>query len=383
MSRFRRRAVAGVCAMLASALAACGSGGEPETGSAAVTASRYTTPLKGICPDPVVVQTGWWPEADDAFLYQLLGPGPRVDRKANRVTGRLGDTGVSLEIRAGGPAVGFQPVSALLAQDDGILLGEVATDEAIQNSGTHPTVAVFASYERSPLALLWGDAAWEFRSVADIGRAGAPVLGSAGASYLDVFQRQGLLHPSQVDTSYQGDPSRFVAADGKIVQQGFVTSEPYRLEHDVPAWGKPVKYLLLGDDYPVYLLALAVRADTLAAHRACLASLVPLFQRALRDYAADPGPANRLLLDAVGSLDTGGFTLSPGLLVDANAKQHTLGLITDGRDGVLGSFDTPRVQRLLGQLTPVFAAQGSRPKPGLTPADLVTNEFLDPSVSLQ
>ncbi len=381
--RRHRRAVAGVCAVLALGLAACGSGGGPGTTSAAVAASRYTTPLRGVCPDTVVVQTGWWPEADDAFLYQLLGPHPTVEANANRVRGPLGGTGVTLEIRAGGPAVGFQPVSSLLAQDDAILLGDVATDEAIRNSGRHPTVAVFASYERSPLAFLWGDPAWEFRSVADIGAAGAPVLASAGASYLAVFQHQGLLHTSQVDTSYQGGPGRFVAAGGKIVQQGFVTYEPYHLEHDVTAWGRPVRYLLLHDAYPVYMVALATRADTLAAHRACLAGLVPLFQQAQRDYAADPGPTNQLLLDAVAALDTAGFTLSPGLLADANAKQHSLGLVADGRDGVLGSFDTPRVQRLISELAPVFAAQGSGPKPGLAPADLVTNAFLDPQVSLR
>jgi hypothetical protein len=306
-----------------------------------------------------------------------------VDRNANRVTGPLGGTGVTLEIRAGGPARGFQPVSALLAQDDGILLGNVATDEAVRNSGSHPTVAVFTPHERSPLAFLWGDPAWDFRSVADVGASGVPVLGSASAAYLDVFQRKGLLDPSQVDTSYQGGPARFVAAGGKIVQQGFVTSEPYRLEHDVAAWGRPVRHLLLHDAYPVYMLALAVRADTLAAHRACLAGLVPLFQHALRDYAADPGPANRLLLDAVAGMDTAGFTLSPGLLADANAKQRDLGLIADGSDGVLGSFDSTRVRGLIDQLAPVFAARGTGPKPGLAPADLVTNEFLDPSVSLK
>ncbi|WP_312627063.1 hypothetical protein [Pseudofrankia sp. BMG5.37] len=354
----------------------------PSTGAGHVPSSRYTTPLKGICPDQVIVQAGWWPEIDDGFLYQLLGPNPTIDKGKNRVFGQLGGTGVTLEIRAGGPAVGFQPVSSLMAQDDDILAGVVGMDEAVQHSGSQPTVAVFASYEKSPLAFIWGDPAWNFTSIADIGRADAPVLASTGAAYLDVFEREGLLNSSRIDTSYQGDPARFVAADGKIVQQAFITNEPYRLQHDVKAWGKPVKYLLLGDEYPVYLPSLAVPADKLTANRSCLGKLVPLFQQAQRDYVTDPGPTNQLLLRAVATLNTSGFTLSPGLLADGNAKQKSLGLIANGKDGVLGSFDTARVQKLIGQLTPVFEAKGTEPKPGLAPSDLATNEFLDKSISL-
>jgi hypothetical protein len=354
----------------------------PPTPAGQQSASRYTTPLKGTCPDRVVVQTGWWPEIDDGYLYQLLGPNPTIDKGRNRVFGQLGETGVTLEIRAGGPAVGFQPVSSLMAQHDDVLAGVVGMDETIQQSGSQPTVAVFAAYERSPLAFIWGDPAWSFTSVADIGRAGAPVLGSSGSAYLDVFEREGLLRSSQVDTSYQGDPSRFVVANGKIVQQAFITNEPYRLQHDVKAWGKPVKYLLLGDEYPVYLPTLAVRADTLKAEDGCLRKLVPLFQRAQRDYVADPASTNQLLLRTVATLHPGGYTLSAGLLADGNARQKSLGLIANGTDGVLGSFDAARVQKAIGQLTPVFEAKGSKPKTGLAPADVATNEFLDRSISL-
>ncbi len=391
ISGFRRRSIAvGVCvAALASALAACSDSGSkpsasaPPPGVRSTAVSRYTTPLKGICPDTVVVQANWWPEASRGFVYQLLGPNPTIDKNKNRVIGQLGGTGVALEIRAGGPAVGFQPVPSLLAQDDSILLGDVNTDEAIQGSGKVPTVAVFSAYEKNPQVLLWGNPDWNFTNVADIGRAGAPVLVTAGTAYLDVFEREGLLNASQTSTAYQGSPDRFVVADGKIVQQGFVTNEPYRLEHDVKAWSKPVKFLLLHDEYPVYQNALAIRPDKLAANRACLAKLVPLFQRAQRDYITTPGPTNQLLLDVVSKLNTSGFGLSAGLLAASNAKQKDLGLIANGSDGVLGSFDAPRVQKLIGRLVPVFEAKGAAPKSGLTSADLVTNEFLDKSISLK
>lgn len=353
----------------------------PGAGSTAM--SSYTTPLKGVCPDTVVVQTSWWPQPDDGYAYQLLGPNPTIDKDNNRVVGPLGSTGVNLQIRAGGPAVGFQQVSSLLALDDSILLGSIGTDDAVQNSSKAPTVAVFAPYEKSPLALLWGDPAWNFTSVADIGRSGETVLVPEGFAWPDVFEREGLLNKSQIDTSYQGTPDRFVVADGKIVQVGYATNEPYQLEHDVKAWGKPVEYLLLYNEYPVYQSALSIRQDKLAANRACLAKLVPLFQQAQRDYMTSPDPTNRLLLDILDTLDTAGYGQSPSLIADANAKQTELGLVANGSDGVLGSFDTTRVQKLIGRLVPVFEAKGTAPKPGLTPTDLVTNEFLDTSISLK
>lgn len=377
-------AAALLCGLTACADSDDQSAAPAPAGTGAVGASRYSTPLKGSCPDTVIVQQPWWPGADQGFLFQLLGPNPTIDKDSSRITGQLGGTGVTLEIRAGGPAVGFQPASSLLAQDDDILLGDISTDEAVQNSAKAPTVAVFSVYEKNPQVLLWGNPDWNFTSVADIGREGATVLVSASqVSYPEVFEREGLLNKSQIDTSYQGSPDRFVAADGKIVQQGFVTYEPYQLEHDVKAWNKPVKYLLLDKDYPVYRSQLSIRPDKLAANRDCLSKLVPLFQQAQRDYINDPEATNQLLLKVLDSLNTSGFTLSPELLANANAQQKSLGLIADGSDGVLGSFDTARVQTLIGRLTPVFEAKGDKLKPGLAPKDLVTNEFLDRSISLK
>jgi hypothetical protein len=379
---------AGACVTLALASTGCsGSDGEPggtnPAGAGPTAASRYATPLAGVCPDTVVVQSSWWPGISHGFAYQLLGPNPTIDKGKNRVIGQLGGTGVKLEIRAGGPAVGFQPVSSILFQDDGVLLGDLDTDEAVQNSASMPTVAVFSTYDKTPLAFMWGDSSLNFTSVADVGRSGRTVLApSGGNTYLDLLVREGRLKSSQIDTSYQGTPDRFIAEDGKIVQATFVTDDPYRLEHEVPQWGKPVKYLLLADEYPVYQNALSVRRDKLAANRDCLSKLVPLFQQAQRDYFADPEPTNQLLLRVVGGLETDGFSLSPGLLAYGSAKHKELKLIANGSDGVLGSFDTTRVQKLIDRLTPVFDAQGTKPKPGLAPADLVTNDFLDTSISL-
>lgn len=362
-----------------SATSAGASASASTSANAAGAAARYTTNLAGICPSTVVVQTNWYPEADHGYVYQLIGPGGTIDASKLTYTGPLGSTGVNLQIRAGGPAIGYQQVSSLLYQDDSILLGFVGTDEAIQNSKSNPTTAVFANYDKNPQIFLWGDSSWDFKSVADIGKSGKTVLAFDGSTYLDVFRNEGLITKAQLDTSYDGTPSRFVAAGGDVVQQGFATNEPYQYEHELKSWDKPVKFLLVNDEYPVYQSALSVRSDKLATDSACLAKLIPLFQQANLDYVADPTVVNNLLLDYVAKLNAG-FTLSTGGLTAAVQQIKDLKLVENGTDGVAGSFDTARLQKLIDSIGPVFTKSGKAIKDGLKPADLATNQFLDPKI---
>ncbi|MBV9582057.1 MAG: hypothetical protein JO057_26035, partial [Chloroflexi bacterium] len=101
----------------------------PIAGTSSAGAPVAAGSLKGVCPDNVVVQTNWWPEPDHGFLYQLIGPNGTIDTDKNTYSGPLGNTGVNLEVRAGGPAIGFQQVTAQMYTDDSILLGMAGTDE--------------------------------------------------------------------------------------------------------------------------------------------------------------------------------------------------------------------------------------------------------------
>src|SRR5579859_5679156 len=164
--------------------------------------------LKGICPDNIVLQTNWWPEPDHGLFYQLIGPNGQIDTNKNTYSGPLGSTGVNVEVRAGGPAIGFQTVTAQEYQDDSILLGMGGTDEQIGLSANQPTTAVLAWYDKNPQIFFWGNPAWDFKSVADIKANGATVLAFSAAAYLDVLEGKGVLDKAQVDTSYTGDPDR-------------------------------------------------------------------------------------------------------------------------------------------------------------------------------
>jgi hypothetical protein len=353
----------------------------PSPSAVAAGAPAAAGSLKGVCPDNIVFQTNWWPEPDHGFLYQLIGPNGTIDTNKNAYLGPIGNTGVSAEVRAGGPAIGFQQVSAQLYSDDSIFLGMVATDEQIQNSAEQPSKAVFAWYAKNPLIFMWGNPSWDFKSVSDIKQNGATVLAFSGGTYLDVLEGKGVLDKNQVDQSYTGDPSRFVAADGNIVSQAFVTSEPYIYEHEVQGWMKPVKFLLLDKEVPVYQDTMAIRADKLDASKACLQKLVPMMQRSAVDYIKNPGPINAVIVDYTSKIK-GGTQISAAGAADAVQKMLSLGIVSNGSDGVYGSYDTARIQSLINDFGPVFVARGKPPKSGLQPSDLVTNEFLDSTIKL-
>ncbi len=58
------------------------------------------------------------------------------------------------------------------------------------------------------------------------------------------------------------------------------------------------------------------------------------------------------------------------------------GLLSNGPDDTIGNFDMDRVTDLIEKAVPVYTALGQPPKEGLTAEDVVTNEFIDPSIGL-
>ena len=84
------------------------------------------------------------------------------------------DTGVKIEVRSGGPAIGFQSVTSQLYGDPNVLLGYVSTDEQISNSSTFPTKAVVAPFNINPQIIMWDPATYpNVKTIADL-KAPAP-----------------------------------------------------------------------------------------------------------------------------------------------------------------------------------------------------------------
>ena len=289
------------------------------------------------------------------------------------------DTGVKLQIRSGGPANGFVPAASVLYTDPSVLLATADTDQIAQLAGTKPVKAVVAPMERSPVVLMFDPAQHSFRTISEIGKTDTRVLYFQGATYMDYLVGSGQLKKSQVDSGYAGTPDRWVAARGNIVQQGFLTNEPFAYENELPSWDKKVAWLLVADaGYPVYPETLTVRADRESADAACLTKLVPIIQRSAAGYLADPAATNALIVKL--TQDYNAYPYSAERAAYAARVMKDNGIVGNGGDGTIGNFDLARVTKLLDIVRPVFAKAATPLPAGLTARDVVTNAYIDGSV---
>ena len=388
-TRTRLVMAAGLTAVTAMSLAACSSGtssSDSSTASADLTVG--STDLSGVCPSNVVIQTDWNPEAEHGHLYQLLGSDYTVDAENKKVSGPLmsgGEyTGVNVEIRAGGPAIGFQTVSSQMYTDPDILLGYVSNDEAIQLSADMPTTAVFAPLDIAPTMIMWDPETYpDAKGVDDVVKAGATVRYFGGSAYMEYLMAAGIIPEAQTDGSYDGTPASFVAAGGKDAQQGFASAEPYIYENEVADWGKPVDYQLINDlGYPIYYGPISVRSEDVAAQSDCLKALIPVMQQAEVDFYADPQQTVDLILDLVDQYDTG-WVYTQGVADYSIKTSLDIGLVSNGPNDTLGDFEDARVSDVFDKIVPVFEGLGTPPADGLTAADIYTNEFIDTSIGLK
>lgn len=380
----KRTGVAAIAAAFAFT-AACGS--DESTEASGYSGEVGPVDLRESCPEKVIIQTDWNPEAEHGHLYQLLGPDPKINAENKRVAGPLFDrgqyTGVDVEIRAGGPAIGFQSVTSQMYADPDILLGYVDTDQGIQNSQSNPTTAVMAPLDISPQMIMWDPGTYpQVQAIGDLKPTNARVLYFEGSTYMSYLTGAGVLSPDQVDGSYDGTPANFVAEGGKAAQQGFASSEPQLYQEEIEGWKKPIKYQLIHDqDYPIYKSALAVRSGDLEANAACLEKLVPVLQRGAVDYLASPATADKVILDAVEQYNTG-WVYSQRNAEYAAQTMTELKLVGNGPNGTLGDFEPARVQRIIDVTTPIFTEQGTAPADGLTTETVSTNRFIDTSIGL-
>lgn len=391
-TRSRRTTLAATLAVLALGAAACG-GGEEAAEAPAEEAPAEEAPAEeaaggGLesCPETVVVQLDWEPEAEHGMIYQLLGSPYEVDTELKRVRGPLvasgEDTGLDIEIRIGGSAVGFQDAQSLLYQDPDITFGFGRVGETMTTQGDLPVISVMTTMEKSPYSIYWDPETYpDAETIADLKDEDVTVLvGAAGLNvWVNYFVAEGIWNEGQADFSDSPKPASFIAAGGEVAEAGFATAEPYLYETLLADdWGKPVKIALIHDTgFEEYFQSLTVRPDDVTEKADCFTALVPIFQQGIVDYVANPGPVHDVVVDLVTQYDTG-WLYDLGTAEYAYDGMLELGILGNGSDGAVGSFDTARVEGLRD----IIAAVTDFDVAGLSADDVVTNQFIDSSISL-
>ncbi|MEH3106922.1 MAG: hypothetical protein PGN09_06430 [Sphingomonas fennica] len=357
---------------------------------AAATAAPAET-LRGICPDPLVVQLDWLPEAEHGGLFTLIGPRGRM--RQGRYEGPLGTSGIRLILLAGGKGIGLgdgeTSLSALYMGNSraGLRphLALVDLDSAYTYSARFPAVGVMAPLNASPIGLFWDRATYPrgFRSVADLRRFAATgekiYLSTTRRTFGRYLLDQGIPRDAFVE-GYSGDGENFVLHRGRWLNQGSITTEGYQFAHG-RRWSRPVDFLLLSEmGYPLYPGMVSVATSRMAELAPCLTKLVPLMQRAQRAYALNPAPANDVIYRFnEAKLGAPFWHTSRDLLAAAVPVMRARGIIANGPGGTIGAFDGARGATVLARMRPTLDI---RARKGLRPGHVMTNRFLDRSIGL-
>lgn len=338
--------------------------------------------LAGVCPDPIVIQTDWFPESEYGATYGLLGDDYTVDADNKIVTGSLvsrgHDTGVDVEIRSGG--VAGTDVETAMYTDDDVNFAYGTTDGQILKWDAAPLMSVVAPLEINPQIIMWDPETYpDVSTLADLGTEDITINVFGGSTFADIFVADGTWSADQVDPSYDGGPARFIAEDGSIAQQGFVSAEPFAYENLFEEWGRPVAYQTIHDaGFQVYSQTLAIRPDDLEAYRPCLEAFVPVVQQSAVDFVTDPTRTNAAIVDIVAQYDT--FWEYPAEIAEYSvATQAELGLTGNGGDDTLGDLDGARIDTVLQQMRDA----GLDIDADLQSGDLFTNTFIDPTIGLE
>jgi hypothetical protein len=364
--------------VVAALLSACS-----NSASSSATTSD-TSAHSGPCPETIVIHANEMPMADVGFLYQLLSTDYVIDPEEQSITAPLATGNMALdssqlEIRHGVQVSNYEQVSSILHSDDTILLGLVDTDESIAFANSYPTRALFAPFQISPDIIYWNPDLYPTASrIADHNSWDIRVMYADGAYFMRyLLATQQLKTPQPVNT-FDGTPIPFIASGGMFLQQGLSTVDPYAYRYIYRDWMKDIAYQYIHESgWQPYAMSVSATPEQLSRYEQCLRLFVPVLQQATKDFFSTPEPAVARIVDASRQFDTT-WSYSPEQARAALEIITSDGLIGNGSDNVLGSFDTQRIEDFLDSFRQAFPDVSTS---NVTAEQLFTNDYLDASMS--
>jgi len=319
-------------------LAACGPRSAPAPGaSAARTAIRFAT--------------DWRAEAEQGGFYEAVANGEYARR------------GLDVAIVPGGPGTNVPQLVAAGAVD----MGVGSNSFIVMNLAAEhvPVRAVAAFMQKDPQVLIAHPDSG-IHSLADM--KGHPILlsdASVTAFWVWLKAKYGFTD-SQV-RKYTFNNAPFLA-DKRLVQQGYLTSEPYTLEKE--AHIKPAVFLLADEGYPGYAGMVLASEAFMAAHPAAVRAFVEASAVGWQAYLhGDPRPGDALILKD-------NPEMTPDVLAQARDKMRSYGIIDSG-DAAGGKIGAMTDDRWAGFFA-VASEKGVFPK-SLDYKKAYTLQFLSPA----
>jgi NitT/TauT family transport system substrate-binding protein len=263
--------------------------------------------------------TDWRAQAEQGGFYEALANGEYAKR------------GLNVTIVPGGPGVNVPQLVASGAVE----MGMGSNSFIVMNLAAEhvPVKAVAAFMQKDPQVLIAHPDAG-IKSLADM--KGHPILlsdASVTAFWVWLKAKYGFTNDQVRKYTFNNAP---FLADKRIVQQGYVTSEPYTLEKEGRI--KPAVFLLADEGYPGYASMILVSDKMIAAHPEVVKAFVAASAAGWQAYLhGDPAPGDALILKS-------NREMTEDVLAQARDKMRSYGIIESGdaKTGGLGAMSDQR-----------------------------------------
>ncbi len=261
--------------------------------------------------------TNWFAQAEHGGFYQALA------------TGLYKREGLDVTIRMGGPQVNIMQLMAA-GQTDCVMGYDVQTMKGWEQGIESLTVA--AAFQKDPQVLIGHPGVTN--KMEDLKGKTILISSAANTSYWPWLKTKYGLSDSQV-RPYTFNIQPFIA-DKNIVQQGYLSSEPFAIEKE--AKFKPNVFLMSDHGWPPYSTTIVCMAKTVRERPKAVAAFVKASMEGWKSYLkGDPSPANALIKkDNPNMTDdkiANGIKLlnETGMVFGGDAARLGVGVITDAR----------------------------------------------------
>ena len=279
--------------------------------------TSWVAALPAAAQDKFSFTTNWFAQAEHGGFYQALA------------NGMYKQQGLDVRIRMGGPQVNVMQLMAA-GQTDCVMADVAQTIKGWEQGVSAVTVA--AAFQKDPQVLIGHPGV--LNRLEDL-KGKTILISPAGQQTYWPWLRNKLgLNDAQV-RPYTFNIQPFVA-DKNVVQQGYLSSEPWEIETQTRI--KPAVFLLADHGWPPYSTTIVCMEKTIKERPRAVAAFVKASMQGWRDYLqGDPKAANALIrkdnLNMTDERLAVGIRLmkESGMVLGGDAARLGVGVMTDER----------------------------------------------------